>query len=1650
MKKHLLFIFAVCTLLSACKVEIDSSRDNQENPPIEKILLVSYQTDYGEIPDSLKDGIEVKENTVLTTEQLPVLTADDVVFKGWYDGTTLAVAGEYKVTKSVTLKAYWNTMSTVTLKTDSETVSSIIKCTGEIIEESEIPVLSKNGYTFNGWFAEEIQLTAGYIITKDITFIPKWTANEYTITFNSNNTAAQTSTQKVTYDTTVKLAECTFTYDGYRFAGWNVSADGKGASYSDGSDFAVTITENITLYAQWAESDRYIIKYENTNGVDNTNPVSYRKTEGAALTDLTPPIGYIFEGWYDSADSNGNGSGNKVESWGVNQKTGDLTLYAKWSPRTDIVYKVEHWQQNIADDGYTLTETDTLTGTTTTQTNAVAKAYTGFNSKSFEQTTIAANGSSVVKIYYDRNLITYTFNANGGNWSGDTSNKTVSGKYGATVTVPENPALTGYTFSEWSAEIPAIFGTENLTFTASYTASNATAYKVEHWQQNITDDGYTRIATDNLTGTTATQTAAAARTYTGFTSKSFEQTTIAANGSTVVRIEYDRNLITYTFNANGGNWSGDTSNKTVSGKYGATVTAPAAPAKTGYTFGSWNATVPETFGSTNVTFTAQWVEGTGTAYKVEHYQQNADDNEYTLKDTENLVGTTAAQTAAAAKTYDNFTAGAVTQASIAADGSTIVKIYYTRNNVTLTLNLDGGSLGTQTGTATITGKYGSSYTIETPVKTGYAFASWSSTLPAKLENGTYTAIYTANTNTAYTVEHYQQNIDDDEYTCTETDNLTGTTATTTSAAAKTYTGFTANSVSQTTIAADGTSVVKIYYDRNTITYTFDAEGGNWSGSTANQTVSGKFGATVTAPAAPTKMGYTFKEWSSTVPATFGVSPLIFTATYNANTNTVYKVEHWQQNIVDDGYAPLSAETETKFGTTGSQTNAVAKSYDGFRAKTFSQETISANGNTVVKIYYDRTTATYTFNANGENESDGKWNDNSETKTVSGKYGATVAAPASPTKTGYTFSAWSGTTSVPETFGTENLTFTASYTANTNTAYKVEHCQQNANDDEYTLKETDELTGTTATTTNAVAKSYTGFTAKSFEQTTIDANGSTVVRIEYNRDVITYTFKADGGNWNGTTANKTVSGKFGATVTAPASPTKTGYTFSTWSGTVSVPETFGTENLTFTASYTANTDTAYKVEHYQQNANDDEYTLVATDNLTGTTATQTTATAKTYEHFTADTITQSEIAADGSTVIRINYTREIVTFTLVLDGGKLGEQTGTITRTGKYGQTVNISAPTRTGYSFEGWNTVGGTMASIFTANTTYTAKWSAAGGISVTVSESDIVVTKTENHNIITFTAEECDEYIWTFEDTELGRDQTCEIDTLVLYKGIYTLYLEAKKGNNYYSYFAQIEVLFDKALVATASTIEDVLQAMTESGTVYVTGRVTISDIRSINTALKNLQASKPDILVSLNLSNATGFSKLEDASEVNTNHAFYNCTNLKEIILHNSIRTIGNNAFNGCTNLTSINISSYTESIGEGAFRNCTNLVTVKIASGVSRIGNYAFYNCKKLTDISLPNSLQRIGEYAFSGCTSLSYIKMPKNLARIEGYAFKNCTSLKEALFSNSSDWKAGNTAMDAINFIGTPFFAQVMDGNFAQLLTGQYVSRVWRVPYLDKNS
>lgn len=120
---------------------------------------------------------------------------------------------------------------------------------------------------------------------------------------------------------------------------------------------------------------------------DKTVETGYKLTQ-ADLPALTAQ-GYVFGGWDKAVDF---------------EITANTTITANWTAATNTPYKVEHYQQKVNNNEYTLVSDDTenKTGTTDTLTQAVAKSYQGFEARDFSQVNIAADGSSVVKIYYNR------------------------------------------------------------------------------------------------------------------------------------------------------------------------------------------------------------------------------------------------------------------------------------------------------------------------------------------------------------------------------------------------------------------------------------------------------------------------------------------------------------------------------------------------------------------------------------------------------------------------------------------------------------------------------------------------------------------------------------------------------------------------------------------------------------------------------------------------------------------------------------------------------------------------------------------------------------------------------------------------------------------------------------------------------------------------------------------------------------------------------------------------------------------------------------------------------------------------------------------------------------------------------------------------
>lgn len=155
---------------------------------------------------------------------------------------------------------------------------------------------------------------------------------------------------------------------------------------------------NIDLYAKVETG--YWITFE-SNGGSYVEPMFFAaNTTAQKPSDPTRP-GFAFGGWFTDAalTSVANFAQIKVST----------KLYAKWTERTDVQYTVQHMIENADNDGYSLKETETKRGQTGALTRATANKYDGFTAQTITQETIEGNGSTMVKVYYKRNVYSVTF-----------------------------------------------------------------------------------------------------------------------------------------------------------------------------------------------------------------------------------------------------------------------------------------------------------------------------------------------------------------------------------------------------------------------------------------------------------------------------------------------------------------------------------------------------------------------------------------------------------------------------------------------------------------------------------------------------------------------------------------------------------------------------------------------------------------------------------------------------------------------------------------------------------------------------------------------------------------------------------------------------------------------------------------------------------------------------------------------------------------------------------------------------------------------------------------------------------------------------------------------------------------------------------------
>ncbi len=572
---------------------------------------------------------------------------------------------------------------------------------------------------------------------------------------------------------------------GYKFLGWSISKNG--GAMSDNKYNNYQIKSNTTFYAVWEKMPDCTVTYEYRGDVpaDKTAPDAQTYKYGKVIKlneHPNAPKGYTFEAsenWVSGAEYT---------------VTGNVTFIGKWTAN-EVSYTIQYYYEKADDEGYSLEYRDATktakTGTALSVDNAdiagMTKAGFVYNQEKTanvnKDRVVDGDGKTKLKIYYDRERYTLTFEYKNGLKTGFPSlPETKEYKYGQeierfdNITVPK-----GYTFAGWDTgsleydEESTRYRMPNQDFTiyAIVNANSDTEYTVTYYFENL-DGSYTPQST-TLTGTTD----AAVNVYDadgnvasqpGYTfdkdnAGNVLEDTIDPEGTTELKVYYKRNTadITYTWVDKDGNTQKDIDS---TNKWGSTlddlkeVTAP-----TGYKFVGWtrdqdgkdavasDATLPRE----GITLYGKIVANTDTAYVVEYYKQpldmTTDLDKYELADKEeNLKGTTDAvasfdKTTLAGK-YTGFTfdeANSKLNITIAGDGSTVYKLYYTRNTYTVTVNYKDASGNTIANSVTVGVPYGGQYTIFTPAVAGYS-PDRSQIVGTNMPNQNLevTVIYTAN------------------------------------------------------------------------------------------------------------------------------------------------------------------------------------------------------------------------------------------------------------------------------------------------------------------------------------------------------------------------------------------------------------------------------------------------------------------------------------------------------------------------------------------------------------------------------------------------------------------------------------------------------------------------------------------------------------------------------------------------------------------------------------------------------------------------------------------------------------------------------------------------------------------------------------------
>ncbi len=1075
--------------------------------------------------------------SLIDEADLPVPTRDGYNFLGW--GNSF-VAGTTRYTPGRTITAQWEAIKyTMTFDAgtgayaDGTTSKTAEATLGGTITAPEIPTLK--GWTFVGWSLNggDATTTLGTLDkAENRTYTAVFEKTPYNINYYVDG-VLDTDRSEVKYigDTVTIASEPT--KNGYEFGGW---------TFGDGSEatgFTITEEGDVDIYGEFTAKEIDVIFDANGGyfGDDRTATTATVKNTFDETIDAFPatnPLrdGHSFLGWAASADD--AAAKNTITSWPTITSEEPVTFYAVW--KAEIwTYNVEFYYQDVngkygaAEEDQTLELQGQVASEVSYNPDQTKEGFTLDTASSTLSGIVSVEDPLVLVVKYARNQHTLTIDIDG-------TQTTSQVYYGAAVTVPADPEKDGYNFGGWSNYTAGMtMPDSDLTITATWTAKPYTvtyylddtksevaytltaAYKNDY---NVPEPGVNNVPTKE--GYTFVNWALA---DTGADSglEAGTVTQIPLNGGEYYAV-WQIIKTPLVYRAQNGSFPSGDATVTFQVDYG----TPQAewpvpdenPVRTGYAFGGWNLTsAPTTMGTAQVNIVPIWNQETYNVIFKDSLSTDIYSEESLVYNDPISIPEDPEKEGYTFLYWTDAEGNEVTPADVMADiGESGVTLTYIAewqiNEHTITFK-DTGDVAY----AAITKNYGEAIgTIADPVKTGYTFLNWDTEIPATMpdEDLVITAKWKIN---QYTISFVDTG--DVAYEAITQDYNTAVTA----PKDPTKTGYTFagwDKAIPTVMPAENT-VVTAQWTINQYTISFAD-----TGDVAYEAITQDYNTAVTAPANPTKTGYTFTGWDKAIPTVMPAENTVITAQWKINQYTI--------SFVDTGDVAYEAITQDYNTAVTAPANPTKTGYT-FAGWDKAIPTVMPAEDTVVTAQWTIDQYTITFDMDGGDA----------IAAITQDYNTAIDATAiKPNKTGYTFDGWvdanGDATDIPATMPAKSITLKATWKIN---QYTITF-NMDGGDAIAAIKQ-DYNSSIDAT---AIKPNKTGYTFDGW----VDANGDAAdipatmpaeditLKATWKINQYTVTFlKADGSEFESFELD------YNATITAPTgTPDKEFYTFVGWS------------------------------------------------------------------------------------------------------------------------------------------------------------------------------------------------------------------------------------------------------------------------------------------------------------------------------------------------------------------------------------------------------------------------------------------------------------------------------------------------------------------------